>query len=435
MYEQKGNAHKAELQPDTSSQLKRKTMSSTKTTNVAFMTSGGLAPCLSSAIAHLIKYWCEAKKDGRVENLTFRCYRYGYKGILTADSFMISETVLDDIESLHDLGGSPICNSRVKLTNKKDCVARGFCGEDDSPTEVAAKQLIKDEVTVLHTIGGDDTNTQAAQLSKVMAEKFGGKVIVIGMPKTIDNDVYPIRMTFGADTAAEQGALFFKNIVSESTANPRMLILHECMGRDSGFLTAATARKYREMLKKQKFIEGFSTSKKSRDIHAVWIPEMKLDIEAEGQRLKQIMDECGNLNVFICEGSGVNEIVSEMENYGEVVPRDAFGHITLNKINPGAYFSKRLAKLVGAEKTIVQKSGYFARSAASNEFDRDLIGKCSQVGVQSAIEGVSGCMGEDEDREGFPVRAIEFERVKGGKPFDVKSDWFETILKEIGQPF
>merc|ERR1711956_110502 len=134
-----------------------------------------------------------------------------------------------------------------------------------------------------------------------------------------------------------------------------------------------------------------------------------------------------------CEGSGVSEIVAEMEAAGKEVPRDAFGHVKLDKINPGAYFSKRLAELVGAEKTVVQKSGYFARSAASNDFDKELIRKCAEIGVDSAISGVSGCMGQDEDKEGYPIRAIEFERMKGGKPFDSKKEWFQEMLKDIGQ--
>jgi len=110
-------------------------------------------------------------------------------------------------------------------------VKRGLCKEGEDPLEVAAQQLLKDGVSVIHTIGGDDTNTQAAELSKYILEKHGGKITVVGMPKTIDNDVYPIKQTFGADTAAEEGAAFFANVVSESTANPRMLIIHECMGR------------------------------------------------------------------------------------------------------------------------------------------------------------------------------------------------------------
>ena len=314
-------------------------------------------------------------------------------------------------------------------------MARGFVKEGETPLEVSAQQLIKDGINVIHTIGGDDTNTQAAELSKYILEKHGGKVVVIGMPKTIDNDVYPIVQTFGADTAAEQGSIFFKNVVSESSANPRMLIIHEVMGRDSGYLTAATARKYRESIKSAKFAgEGcFTMSKKSRDVHAVWIPEVHMSIPAEGERLKKIMDELGCVNVFLSEGAGVEEIVAEMEANGEEVPRDAFGHVSLAKINPGVYFSKRLASLVGAEKTLVQKSGYFARSAASNEFDRKLIRDCAEKGVESAIAGVSGCMGQDEDKEGTPIRAIEFERVKGGKPFNKDVDWFKELLKDIGQ--
>ena len=323
--------------------------------------------------------------------------------------------------------------SMLQLTNIADCVKRGLCKEGESPLEVASQQLLKDQVNVIHTIGGDDTNTQAAELSKYLLERHGGKVIVVGMPKTIDNDVFPIHQTFGADTAAQQGALFFENVVSESTANPRMLILHEVMGRDCGYLTAATAKYYREALQKKTFVAPFTTSAKSRDVHAIWIPELPIDIQGEGARLKKVMDEQGCVNVFLSEGSGVKDIVAELEKNGEEVPRDAFGHVKLDKVNPGAYFAKNLAALVGAEKTLVQKSGYFARSAAANAFDKDLINKCAEVGVGAAIDGTSGCMGQDEDKEGMPIRPIEFERIKGHKPFDASQSWFTDMLKEIGQ--
>jgi len=69
------------------------------------------------------------------------------------------------------------------------------------------------------------------------------------------------------------------------------------------------------------------------------------------------MDEIGCVNVFLSEGAGVTDIVAEMERNGEEVPRDAFGNVSLAKFNPGVYFSKRLATLVRAEKTLVQKSG------------------------------------------------------------------------------
>ena len=247
--------------------------------------------------------------------------------------------------------------------------------------------------------------------------------------------------TFGAQTAAEQGALFFKNVVNECSASPRMLVLHECMGRDSGYLTAATAFEYRKLLLDQANTQQLFglpqfpyATQAARDVHAIWIPELKLDLLAEGVRLKAIMDKVGCVNVFFGEGTGVQEIVADMESRGEDVPRDAFGHVALAKVNPGQYFTKHLAEAVGAEKTLVQKSGYFARSAAANDFDVDLIGKCAVEGVKSAVhDGVPGCMGQDEDKEGTPVRAIEFNRIKGHKPFDIGQTWFQQTLKEIGQ--
>lgn len=404
--------------------------------NVAMMTSGGLAPCLSSAVAYLVEFWSAALESGKISGLTLLMYFDGYKGVLTGDSAVVPPGEYAKCGCLHDVGGSPIGNSRIKLTNIKDCVARGLIADGQTPLEVAAQQLIKDGINVLHTIGGDDTNTQAAVLSKYILDKHGGKVVVVGMPKTIDNDVVPIVQTFGADTAAEQGAIFFRNVVSESSANPRMLIIHEVMGRDSGYLTAATARKYRESCAADTFVGSrcFSATSKSRDVHAVWIPELKFGIAEEGERLRRIMDERGCVNVFLSEGAGVEGIVAEMEAHGEEVPRDAFGHISLAKINPGVYFSKRLAALVGAEKTLVQKSGYFARSAASNAFDRKLIRDCAEEGVRSALAGVSGCMGQDEEKEGTPIRAIEFERIKGGKVFDKNVAWFQKMLEDIGQP-
>ena len=74
-----------------------------------------------------------------------------------------------------------------------------------------------DGVTILHTIGGDDTNTQAAKVAEYL-ESHNYPVTVVGMPKTIDNDVVPIKQSLGAWTAAEEGAKFFANVVNEQSA-------------------------------------------------------------------------------------------------------------------------------------------------------------------------------------------------------------------------
>jgi pyrophosphate--fructose-6-phosphate 1-phosphotransferase len=121
-----------------------------------------------------------------------------------------------------------------------------------------------------------------------------------------------------------------------------------------------------------------------------------------------------------------------MQASGQEVPRDAFGHVKLDKINPGEWFAKQFSEKVGAEKVLVQKSGYFARSAAANAEDLELIGACAELAVQSALEGVQGVAGHDED-QGGELRAIEFSRIRGGKPFDPSTPWFAEMVSEIGQ--
>jgi len=287
-------------------------------------------------------------------------------------------------------------------------------------------------VDVLHTIGGDDTNTAAAELAKFLRNN-SYNLTVVGLPKTIDNDVIPIRQSLGAWTAAEEGAEYFSNVVAEHNANPRMLIIHEVMGRNCGWLTAATAVDYHELIGKMPFVPELGLSQQRREVHGIYIPEMALDIQAEAARLRKIMDQYDCVNLFISEGACVPSIVAEMESRGEEVPRDAFGHVRLDKVNVGAWFSKQFAGLLGAEKTLVQKSGYYSRAAAANAADRKLIKRCAVKAVQCAFAGLGGVVGEDEAR-GNQLRAIEFERIKGGKPFDIRSKWFLKLLKEIGQP-
>ena len=398
-----------------------------KPKKVAILTAGGLAPCLSSAIGALIERYTEI--DPSIEII---CYRGGYKGLLLGDSITVSQEVRDNAHILHNYGGSPIGNSRVKLTNVKDCLKRGLVKEGEDPQEVAARQMVKDGVDVLHTIGGDDTNTTAADLAAFL-EKNKYNLTVIGLPKTIDNDVYPIRQSLGALTAAEHGARNFANVVAEHNANPRMLIVHEVMGRNCGWLTAATAKQYQDGLDFQAWVPELGLTKERFSVHAVYIPEMAIDFDAEAARLIRIMDEIDNVNIFISEGAGVRDIIKALEAAGQTIVKDAFGHVKLDTINPGAYFAKEFAAKIRAEKTLVQKSGYYSRAAAANLADQRLIKSCVDLAVECALRREGGVIGHDEDN-GCRLRAIEFDRIKGGKPFDIDTPWFGELLEKIGQP-
>ena len=102
------------------------------------------------------------------------------------------------------------------------------------------------------------------------------------------------------------------------------------------------------------------------------------------------------------------------------------------QVNPGQWFAATFGPMIQAEKVLVQKSGYFARSAAANSADRKLIEDCVDVGIACGLRGESGCIGQDEER-GDQLRAIEFERIAGGKAFNKGQEWFTAMLKEIGQ--
>ena len=92
---------------------------------VAFLTAGGLAPCLSSSIGFLIDEY--TKKSPKTEMIG---YVNGYMGLLKGDSIPVTDVVRKQALILTKHGGSPIGNSRVKLTNVKDCVKRGLCAQN-----------------------------------------------------------------------------------------------------------------------------------------------------------------------------------------------------------------------------------------------------------------------------------------------------------------
>ncbi|CAM3260964.1 pyrophosphate--fructose-6-phosphate 1-phosphotransferase [Occultella aeris] len=393
---------------------------------IALLTAGGFAPCLSASVAGLVRRYTEVLPDAEII-----AYQYGYHGLLTGTFVVVDEQARANIDVLDDFGGSPIGNSRVKLTNAKNLVERGLVTEGQDPLQVAAEQLRKDGVDVLHTIGGDDTNTTAADLAAYL-EDNGYHLTVVGLPKTIDNDIIPIRQSLGANTAAEQASIFAQNIIGEHRSNPRMLIVHEVMGRHCGWLTAAAAQRYRSWWSEQQWNPALGLAKERWDVHAVFLPELKLDMAGEAERLRGIMDEIGNVNIFLSEGAGVPEIIAEMEAAGEEVQRDPFGHVKLDTINPGAWFAKQFAALIGAEKTMVQKSGYFSRSARANDEDLALIRLMTDLAVDKAIAGESGVIGHDEENDD-ELTAIAFPRIAGGKAFDISTPWFGALLGDIGQ--
>jgi hypothetical protein len=85
-----------------------------------------------------------------------------------------------------------------------------------------------------------------------------------------------------------------------------------------------------------------------------------------------------------------------------------------------------------APQVLVQKSGYFSRAAPANAADAKLIARTAEMAVRMAALRTPGVCAMDED-QGDVMRCIEFERIRGGKPFNIENQWFKDMLSEIGQ--
>ena len=101
---------------------------------IAFLTAGGIAPCLSSSIGALIEQYNQLMPDAELSG-----YLNGYQGLLTGKSIPIGDEVKKNYQTLFEFGGSAIGNSRVKLTNVEDCTKRGLVKEGENPLHVGGR--------------------------------------------------------------------------------------------------------------------------------------------------------------------------------------------------------------------------------------------------------------------------------------------------------
>ena len=107
---------------------------------VAFLTSGGLAPCLTSSIIRMVHQYSKLEID-----VDLIGYLHGYKGLLQGQSINIPIDIAKQDNNLYTFGGTFLGNSRIKLTNAEDCIKNGYIKENQIPLEVAANQLVKDD--------------------------------------------------------------------------------------------------------------------------------------------------------------------------------------------------------------------------------------------------------------------------------------------------
>ena len=233
--------------------------------HAGIVTCGGLCPGLNNVIRSIVRTLWYQYGVRRITGI-----RNGYKGLLP--EFKLPITVLnpDVVDDIHYMGGSMLGSSR---------------GNGDITEVVDAIERLN--LNMLFTIGGDGTTKGAIAITKEI-EKRGLKIAVIGIPKTIDNDLSFIQRSFGFETAVSKAveAVYSAHIEAKDAYNGIGLV--KLMGRESGFIAAHTAL-------------AMSV------VNFVLIPEIEFDLEGEKGLLAQLKKrilEKHRAVIIVAEGAG-----------------------------------------------------------------------------------------------------------------------------------
>ncbi len=333
----------------------------TQRRKLAILVGGGPAPGINSVIG-------AATIRAQLEGVEVLGLRDGFEWIMRGDVEHVTPLAIDDVSRIHFRGGSHIGISRANPT------------KDPQHLENAVISLLRLDVAQLITIGGDDTAFSALKL----AEKAAGRIRVVHVPKTIDNDLDmpPYVDTFGFQTARHHGVDIVKNLMVDAWTTSRWYFVIT-MGRKAGHLALGIG--------------------KAAGATLTLIPE---EFQGRRIRLKAIVDTLVGAIVkrlsytrrdgvaVIAEGL-VLDIDPEDLAQLEDVERDAHGNLRIAEVNIGeilkAQVQKRLKEL-NLKTTIVAKNiGYELRCAdpipADMEYTRDL-GYCAAKYLLGGGDGV-----------------------------------------------
>ena len=300
---------------------------------IGILTGGGDAPGLNAVIrAVTVK--------GIKSGYEIVGFEEGWRGLIEKKYRMLS---LDEVEDIHLLGGTILGSSRTNVAKIKD----GF--------EITKKNLDDLDIHALVASGGDDTLGVALMLYKLGAN-------VLGVPKTIDNDVNGTDYTFGFDTAINRVCDFLE-ILRTTTESHRRVMVVEIMGRHAGWIALHGG------------IAGGA--------HMILIPEVEV-------RIKEIIDlvksryESGKpwAIIAVSEGAIIPDLMKDVSHSSQL---DEFGHVQLGT---GKGIAEALANAIEYETGYETRSlvlGHLQRGGKPSAFDR-VLGTRLGVHVVTMIE-------------------------------------------------
>ena len=359
-------------------------------TRVGIVTAGGLCPGLNTVIKGLVEI---LEFDYGVKNVYG--IRYGYAGLNPKYGYEPMLLNADAVDTIHEIGGTVLGSSRGQ-----------------QPSDVMVETLVRMNINVLFCIGGDGSLRCASDIAAEVARR-GLKISVVGIPKTIDNDLMFVGRSFGFESAVMQAAEVIRSAHVEAKGTPHGVGLVKLMGRDSGFIAAAA-------------------SIANPVVNFCLVPEVRFEMEGEGGLLRALERRFAagksHAVVVVAEGAG-QELLEGAEE------RDASGNVLKKDI--GEFLKRRIAahfreKGLDASVKYIDPS-YIIRSCPARGTDAMRCYGLARAAVHAAMAGRTDCVVGNigESYALVPIALATIERQK----LDVDGQVWRSVLDATGQEF
>ncbi len=356
-------------------------------TTVGIVTCGGICPGLNDVIRAITFCALEEYKVKRVLG-----FRYGYEGLVAKYYHQPAELTLDSTDEIHEKGGTILKSSR-----------------GPQPSEEIVQTLIHYGVDILFTIGGDGTQRGASDIAKEV-EKRGLKIAVIGIPKTIDNDINNVERSFGFMTAVETASQVITSAHSEAKAFRNGVGLVKVMGRNAGWIAAAA-------------------SLANSNVNFCLIPEVPFDFDGPNgffYHLKKRLEQKDHAVIVVAEGAGQNLFTdnAQFDKSGNKKLGD-IGILLRDQMN------KRFAEMKEEINVKYFDPSYLIRSTAANAVDSQY---CLGLGYNAVHAGMAGKTNLVISSHCNRLIHVPISMISGGKTVDPNGWLWQTVLQSVHQP-
>jgi 6-phosphofructokinase 1 len=360
------------------------------TVRCGIVTCGGLCPGINDVIRAIVYEAYQRYGAQKVYG-----FRYGYRGMVQQNGIDPVEFDTDMVNEIHEKGGSVLGSSR---------------GMQETGAMVDC--LVHLGISVLFAIGGDGTLRGAAAIAGEISERRL-PIAVIGIPKTIDNDICFVEQTFGFETAVEASREVIKSAHTESKGVENGVGLVKLMGRDSGFIAAQAAIA-------------------NADVNFCLVPEVPFELAGEHgllERVKKRLVRRRHAVIVVAEGAGQNLLA---EHHRHERRRDASGNFLHEDI--GVYLRNSMVDYFARHRFPATVKyidpSYIIRSKPSNANDSRF---CLQMGQCAVHAGMSGRTNTvigfwNHSYTHVPIALAAAER----KKIDPNSNLWQTVLSVLG---